>query len=94
VLLLAETFFQVFTLSPFLKDLEEIYMELGNYFIAAITDNALFSIKIPPTNLDLEVLSAKNPYFLLESEKIAIVRERRLKKEEKERLEKLGYVIF
>ena len=76
------------------KDLEELYMELGNYFIATMTDNALFSTKIPPTNLDLEVLNAKNPYFLLESEKIAIVRERRLKKEEKERLENLGYVIF
>jgi len=76
------------------KDLEDVYLKLGNYFIAVVSDRGLFSLKIPPAPIDLKLFKADEPYFLLENERVAIVREKRLDAKTRKELENKGYMII
>jgi len=77
-----------------IKDLKDIYISLGSYFIATLTDQGIFSLKIPPTPTDLMLFKAENPYFLLENDKVALIREKRIDNETKKELEEKGYILF
>jgi hypothetical protein len=77
-----------------IENIKSIYMKLDRFATLVHSDISLFSLKLPVSETMLKITEAKDSYYLLEDEKIALVRKARITQDQIKDLQLKGYQIF